>query len=171
MAVSFGNNGNCAEGNSQTLEFAAYQTAQGNLLLLGLDATPIITGQAFRQTAAPATPVGRFAANLAGQGIFHSAPGSAQEDAGGQFTLSGLTLTGGDLDINNFNAVFLNDPVNASTSSIVAPATNGRGTAVINVNNPTAHYNLVYYVIDNNTALLLDQDTTLIATGIIALQF
>ena len=171
MAVSFGSNGNCDEGNSQTLEFAAYQTAAGNLLMLELDATPITTGIAFPQTVAPSTLAGSFAANLAGQGIFHSAPGSIQQDAGGQLTLDELTLTGGNLDINNFNAVFLSDPVNTSTSAIVAPATNGRGTAVINLNNPTAHYTLVYYVIDNNTALLLDQDTTLVATGIIALQF
>jgi len=171
MAVSFGNNGNCTEGNSQTLEFAAYQTAKGDLLMLGLDASPIASGLAFPQTAAPATPVGSFAANLAGQGIVHSAPGSAQQDVGGQLTMEGLTFTDGSLDINNFNAVFFSDPVNTTTSTIVAPATNGRGTALINVNNPKAHYTLVYYVIDNNTALLLDQDSTLVATGIIALQF
>jgi hypothetical protein len=171
MAISFGSNGNCAEGNSQTLEFAAYQTAQGNLLMLELDVTPITTGVAFPQTVAPTTVVGSFTANLAGQGIVHSAPGSAQQDVGGQFTISGLTLTSGNLDINNFNAVFFGDPVNTTTSTLVAPATNGRGTALINVNNPKAHYTLVYYVIDNNTALLLDQDSTLAATGIIALQF
>jgi hypothetical protein len=171
MAISFGSNGNCAEGNSQTLEFAAYQTAQGNLLMLELDVTPITTGVAFPQTVAPTTVVGSFTANLAGQGIVHSAPGSAQQDVGGQLTISGLTLTSGNLDINNFNAVFFGDPVNTTTSTLVAPATNGRGTALINVNNPKAHYTLVYYVIDNNTALLLDQDSTLAATGIIALQF
>jgi hypothetical protein len=171
MAVSFGNNGNCAEGNSETLEFVAYQTAQGNLLMLELDTTPITSGMAFPQTVAPTTVVGSFTANLAGQAVFHSAPGSVQQDVGGQLTLSGLTLTSGNLDINNFNAVFLGDPVNTATSSIVAPAATGRGAAVINLNNPTAHYNLVYYVIDNKTALLLDQDKTLAATGIILLQF
>jgi hypothetical protein len=90
---------------------------------------------------------------------------------GGQLTLRSLALTGGNLDINNFNAVFFSDPVNTTTSTIAAPATNGRGTALIDVNNPKAHYTLVYYVIDNNTTLLLDQDSTLVATGIIALQF
>ena len=171
MAVSFGSNGNCTAGNSETLEFAAYQTAKGNLLMLGLDATPIASGIAFPQTVAPTAVVGSFAANLAGQGIVHSAPGSAQQDVGGQLTLRSLALTGGNLDINNFNAVFFSDPVNTTTSTIAAPATNGRGTALIDVNNPKAHYTLVYYVIDNNTTLLLDQDSTLVATGIIALQF
>jgi hypothetical protein len=171
MDVSFGSTGNCTEGNNETLEFAAYQTAQGNLLMLELDATPITTGIAFPQTVAPATPVGSFAANLAGQGIVHSAPGSSQQDVGGQLTFSGLTLSEGNLDINNFNAVFFNDPVNTTTSTVVAPTTTGRGTALINVNNPKTHYTLVYYVINNNTALLLDQDSTLVATGIIALQF
>lgn len=171
MAVSFGSSGNCTAGNSSTLDFVAYQTAQGNLLLLELDATPITTGMAFPQTVAPATPAGSFAVNLAGQGIFHSAPGSVQQDAGGQITLSGLALAGGNLDINNFTAVFESDPVNTATSSLVAPASIGRGTAVINLNNPTAHFNLVYYLVDGKTALLLDQDNTLVATGILALQF
>jgi hypothetical protein len=171
MSISFGTTGDCDEGSSQNLDFAAYQTVQGNLLMLELDATPITSGTAFPQTVAPNILAGSFAANLAGQGIVHSAPGSSQQDVGGQLTFEGLTLTGGNLDINNFNAVFFGDPVNTTTSTVVAPVTNGRGTALIFVNNPKAHYTLVYYVIDNNTALLLDQDSTLVATGIVALQF
>jgi len=36
---------------------------------------------------------------------------------------------------------------------------------------PPATYNLVYYLIDANTALLLGQDKTRVETGIIVRQF
>jgi hypothetical protein len=64
--------------------------------------------------------------------------------------------------------------------SIAAPnAITGRGTAspasnapfILDATNPDATYNLVYYVLDANTALLFDQDKGFQLTGILARQF
>ena len=74
-------------------------------------------------------------------------------------------------DINDFNAVFQSDPISATSSSIVAPDSNGRGTAVLVTTNPNASYNLAYYIIDANTGLLLDTDSNHVLIGAIARQF
>ena len=161
---------------SSTSEFAAYQTAQGTAVMVELDSAGISTGLAYSQVTADASSppsTGSFAFVVGGQGMFHDVSGSAQPDVDGQLTLSGAGFTGGNFDINNFNAVFKMDPVNTTESTITAPASNGRGTAVLEGQNPAITYNLVYYIIDDNTALLFDQDTTppRVAIGSIARQF
>jgi hypothetical protein len=176
----FTGSGACPSGaNSSISEFAVYQTSQGTALLLEIDANALSTGTAYQQCVPPATACsttvallgGSFGIGLTGQGIFHNSTSSAQPDASGQITFSGTGITGGNLDINSFNAVSPTDPISATGNSIGASASNGRGTAVLAVTNPAATFNLIYYLIDDNTALLFDQDTTPIATGILARQF
>jgi hypothetical protein len=155
-------------------EFAAYQTAQGTAVMVELDPAAVATGLAYPQVSADASSLpaaGSFAFVLGGQGMFHEVSGSAQPDAEGQLTLSGTAFPGGNIDINNFNATFKTDPVNTTNSSIASPGSNGRGTATLEGQNPDVTYTLVYYLIDDNTALLLDQDATRVAIGSIARQF
>jgi hypothetical protein len=80
-------------------------------------------------------------------------------------------VSGGNLDINDFNAGIQTDPISTTSSLVSAPAPNGRGTAVLVATNPDVSYNLVYYVIDDNTALLFDSDTNRVMIGTIARQF
>lgn len=117
------------------------------------------------------TSGGSFATGLIGQGVFHNGASSYQPDASGQITLTSTGITGGNLDINTFSSGSPMDPISSTGNSIGAPAANGRGTAVLVVTGPAATFNLIYYLIDDNTAVLFDQDTTPIATGIIARQF
>ena len=56
-------------------------------------------------------------------------------------------------------------------ASIGTASSTGRGTFVITATNPTATYNLIYYLIDNNSALLLDKDSSLVLRGSLARQF
>ena len=60
-----------------------------------------------------------------------------------------------------------------SSSTLTAPAANGRGTAQVNASGSgvTAKFNLVYYQIDSNTELLLDADTNRVASGMLLRQF
>ncbi len=76
-----------------------------------------------------------------------------------KLTLNASAVSSGNLDINDFNAGIQTDPISTTDSSIAAPDSNGRGTAVLVATNPDVSYNLVYYVIDANTALLFDSDT------------
>ena len=85
---------------------------------------------------------------------------------------SGVASLTGTIDINNFNAVYLGDPIFVTNTTIAAPdATFGRGTAVVQGMNPNVTYNLTYYVIGNNTALLFDSDPPRYLLGTIQLQF
>lgn len=154
-----------------TLEFAAYQTAQGSAVMLELDASAVSTGMAYLQQVTPTSIPGDFALGVFGQGVFHNSPASYQTNTDGQAILTGSSVTSGNLDINNFNAVFTGDPIATSGSSVSAPGTRGRGTLVLHATTPGVTYNLIYHLIDANTALLFDQDTTRIATGSLVKQF
>jgi len=157
-----------------TSQFAAYQTAQGTAVMVETDTSAVATGLAYPQVSGDAsTPPGSgsFAFALGGQGLFHQAAGAAQPDVEGQLTLSGTAISGGNFDINNFNATFKMDPVDTTTSTFATPTSGGRGTATLEGQNPDVTYKLIYYVIDDNTALLFDQDATRIAVGMIARQF
>ena len=169
----------CGAGSS---EYAVYPTAGNSAVMVELDATAVAGGIAYQQQA-PSTsaPSGNFAIALAGQAIFHNATASYQQDVNAQLVLSSGSISSGNLDINNFNSVFSSDPINTGsvssgtttvpTSSIAAPAANGRGTATLSGTNPAVSYKLVYYMVNADTALLLDQDSGFILNGVLVLQF
>ena len=167
----------CPSGGTAS-EFAAYPTDAGDLVLVEIDANAISRGMAYPQTilaiaGTVQAPVdGSFALNLGALAISSGATAGNPQSLEGQATLTGGAITGGHLDINNFNAVYQNDPVNTAGSSMTAPdATLGRGTATLAASDPAASYSLVYYVIDNNRALLLDQDTVRVGIGIASRQY
>jgi hypothetical protein len=163
--------GACSAGASaNSAEFALYQTTHGSALILEIDASAISSGMSFQQAASPAAVTGSFAVNIAGQGTAQNVAGAIPQDAVGQLTLAGAAVSKGTLDINNFNAVFSGDPV-STTSTIAAPDANGRSTATLNATNPTVGFSLIFYLIDANRALLLDQDKTRVGTGFVARQF
>ncbi|HXN18294.1 MAG TPA: hypothetical protein VN875_08195 [Candidatus Binatus sp.] len=169
--------GLCPTGSS-TLQFAAYQTEQASstevepaLVMLELDPVAISIGSAYSQKTVTQFAAGSFALLLGGQGVFHDNSAAIQQDLSGQTTLSASAVANGNLDINNFNSVFQTDPISPTDSSILAPDSNGRGTATIVVTNPNSSYDLAYYLIDANTALLFDTDASDVLIGTIARQF
>ncbi|MGA7915502.1 MAG: hypothetical protein WCA00_09720 [Candidatus Acidiferrales bacterium] len=173
--------GTCSGGASATTqEFAAYQTAQGSAVMLELDSTALATGAAYQQTAIPTiASTDHFSFRLAGQGIFHNAPASYQQNLSGEVswgtgcTASSGTSCGGTIDISSYSAVNAGDPINAATTVVTtAPdTTTGRGEVVIAGMNPNVTYNATIYVIDDNTALLFDSDTGRILIGTVGLQY
>ncbi len=153
------------------LEFASYETTVGSLVFLELDSTAVSTGTIYVQQASPAALSGNFALQLSGQGTFHAAPGSYQSNAEGQATISSTTVSAGNLDINVYGTIYPSDSLSATTSTLVAPGSNGRGTATLAPTDPPATYSLVYYWISPHEAVLVGQDKTRVLTGIINLQF
>jgi len=166
--------GTCAPG-ANTAEFVLYPTSltgQPYAVMLELDSSAVATGLTYSQFATSSPLTANFAFNLGGQGIFHNAPASAYPwDTEGRITLVGSAATAGNLDINTYAIPYPPDLVNTSSTSVSAPASNGRGTFMLVGTNPLVTYNLIYYVIDANTALLFDGDTSRLANGIIAKQF
>jgi hypothetical protein len=154
-----------------TAEFAAYPTGRGSVLLLEVDPIAVGGGTALLQKVAPAIFTNDISFRFGGQGLIHNSTSSIQGDVSGQIILTGTTASGGNIDVNNFSAVFPNDPINKTTTLIVAPSTLGRGTAVISGMNPNVTYNVVYYVIDTDTAVVFDSDATRNMTGTVLQQF
>lgn len=161
----------CPSGTGATAsELVMYPTTLGTALALEIDKNALTTGTVYPQQSTPALASGGFALGLASQGIFHTTgarPISAQ-NVDGQFTTSpGL---GGNLDVN-FIHPFASDPINSTGSSLGPPAANGRSTFSIVATDPAVTYNLIYYLVGNNTALLVDQDKNNVLIGILERQF
>jgi len=179
----FPSGGTCPSlSGSGVTEFAAYPTALGSVVLLELDSSAVATGLAYQQcgplsdgcgSASPSLSASAMAFGLTGQGLFHSPPASSasfQPDLDGELLLSGTSASSGTLDIDNFTGTFPADPLGTSDSSISNP-TNGRGTITLAPTNPSATYNIVYYLVDDHTALLLSSGQTPVAVGMAARQF
>lgn len=167
----------CTAGGN-TPEFAVYQTSRGSAVMLELDPAAVATGMAYQQcgpssagcaAAAPAVSAKSIALGLIGQGIFYNTPASYQQDIDGQISLGSGGITPGAIDINNYPNAFAGDPISAVT--LGSASSLGRGTTVITASNPQATYNLVYYLIDDKTALVLDQDKTFVLRGSFGQQF
>jgi hypothetical protein len=165
------------------LEFSAYPTSLGIAVMLELDTAAVSTGLAYQQCSpqsagclvagTPSLLGASFAVGLAGQGLFRSPPALTsifQSNFSGQLASTGTTVSGGNLDINNFSATFPMDTVTATGSSIGTP-TNGRGTATLAASNPTSTYSLVYYLIDDDNALLFGSGASPVGIGAVGFQF
>jgi hypothetical protein len=156
-------------------EFAMYpyQTDETDqpgtgFFLIEIDPNALSTGVAFQQTSAASLTSGGFALGLAGQGIAHGSRATAAQNLDGHF--SGTSGSAGALDVNFF-AARAGDPL--TSVALSAPSTTGRGTLVITASNPSATYNLVYYLVSSNQALLFDQDanSSLVLIGTLERQF
>jgi hypothetical protein len=161
----------CLSGTKGTANLAAYQSAQGTLLIVELDANGVVAGVVLPQETPPSNLSGHLALNLAGQGIFHGSPPSFDQNVEGEFVANGTAVSTGNFDINDFSATFENDPINTTNTTLTAGDTNGRGTATVSTTDPSANYKIVYYLVNPNTTLLLDADTNLVLSGIVQLQF
>ncbi len=159
--------------------FAAYPTSIGTALMLELDSAAVAAGTGYLQAStATAAPAGSVAVGIGAQGIFYNNPSAYGQNLDAQVTLPSLVATGGNIDINNYNAVYPSDPVNTTTTgtatfatALTAPAAPGRGTGILSGKNPNVTFGFVYYLIDANTAVLLGSDATRTNLGQLAKQY
>jgi hypothetical protein len=168
----------CTAGAS-TPEFAVYQTSLGSAVMLELDPAAVATGTAYAQCSASSagcasgTPAISAAKSLAlgliGQGAFYSNSAAYQQNIDGQVSQGSNGATPGTIDIANYPNPFANDPISAV--SLGTPSSLGRGTTVVTASNPSATYNLIYYLIDDQTALVFDQDKTFVLRGVFTQQY
>jgi hypothetical protein len=162
--------------NSSEFTFAAYSfnyialdgsPATGAVLLENDDNVTVTSGVAYTQTST-ATPQGSFALNLTGVAVSTG----GEQDVAGQFTTGTGGAVTGTLDVNNAantGAVTSSVPINTG-SVITTVGSNGRGNPLsLFTKFPT--FNLSYYVIDQNTALLLEMDGSRVMVGSVGQQF
>jgi hypothetical protein len=149
---------------------AAYNTQNGPVEfveLVELDTNTIASGIAYPQ-ASSGTLQGNYALNLAGASGQKN--GAVEQDVAGEVTAAGTTSLSGALYINNYALKTL-VPHSALTSStaVVSPASDGRGTATIATS--VATYSLAYYIVDSSNVLLLEADGARVTTGLLQRQF
>lgn len=152
-----------------TSEFAMYpyqttaSTQPQSFLTIEIDPNALSTGEAFEQTSTSSLSSGGFAVGLAGQGITHASRSTSARNLDGH--VSGST---GTIDMNFFGATNTY-PI---TAAALSGATSGRGTLTMTATGPGT-FNVVYYIISANSALLLDQDanSSLVLTGTLDRQF
>jgi hypothetical protein len=93
-----------------------------------------------------------------------------EQDVLGEVTAAGSTSLSGSLYINNYalNTLVPHSTL-TSTTAVVSPTSDGRGTATIATS--VATYSLAYYIIDSSNVLLLEVDGARVTTGFLARQF
>ena len=152
-------------------EFAAYPTSAGSVLLLELDSAAVASGTAYAQSSVTAPTNQALAIGLGSQGIFYNSSAQYGIDLDAAVNFRAIASTGaGNIDINNFNAVYPSDPVN-TTTTIGTASSLGRGTMTLSGKNPNVTFGLVYYVVSPNLSLLLGSDPTRTNIGQIGLQY
>jgi hypothetical protein len=154
-------------------EYAAYPTLDGRVLLSEIDGKQAVaSGTAFQQTATDAVE-GSYAINLSGLAVNSKA--DFAQDVVGQVTIGSGGATSGTLQINNiFVALPVPNIVLSSKSMLAAldtPVT-GRGNpfALQSTELGNSGYSLSYYVVDDNTVLLLEMDGVRVSTGLMLKQ-
>lgn len=167
----------CTAGGS-TPTFAVYQTSLSSAVMLEIDPAAVAVGTAYQQcgpssagcaAVAPAVSAKSLALGLIGQGIFHNNTSSYQQNIDGQISLDDSGITPGSIDIAAYPSPYAGDPITAVT--LESPSSIGRGTTVVTASTPAATYNLIYYLIDDKTALVFDQDKTTVLRGSFAQQY
>jgi hypothetical protein len=159
--------------NGTKFEYAAYPTLNGTVLLSEIDATQAVaSGTAFQQTAV--NPVqGSYAINLSGLAVKQSA--DFAQDVVGQVTIAAGGATSGTLQINN---LFIAPPVanvvldSKSMLATLDTPTTGRGNpfTLQSTELGGSGFILSYYVVDDETVLLLEMDSIRVSTGLMLKQ-
>ncbi len=156
-------------GTSPGYTFDGFATSTGSVEIVETDALAAASGVAYPQVAT-AQPSGTFATNISG--LVASSGGGLEQDIAGQFSVASATLAG-TLDVNTFSDATGGVPGLGlgllTGTAIVAPDANGRGTMTLKPSNLT--YQLVYYVVDSKTVLLMGTDGTHVVLGNMAAQF
>jgi hypothetical protein len=151
--------------SNTTVNFAAYTTSSGSVLVVRLDPAILAAGTGLLQTSTAAVQ-GSFAADVSGALNSHNFP---EEDLAGQVTASGGTRApAGNLNLNNAGTLVTAAAL-TNTSTINNAASNGRGTAAF-ATSSTA-FPLAYYIVDSNTVLVIGSDATRITAGALVRQF
>jgi hypothetical protein len=132
--------------------------------MIELDTSVVVaSGLAYLQSST-VTPQGNYALNLTG------AVGKGEEDVNGAIASPSTAALTGYLDANVSGSLFPNVPLSGSTAT--APTTLGRGTIMLESAAPSpTSFALAYYVVDNQTYLLVEIDSQRVMVGVMSRQF
>jgi hypothetical protein len=154
---------NVSNGTS-TFTYGVYINSNGTAEMIELDTSVVVaSGLAYLQSST-VTPQGNYALNLTG------AVGKGEEDVNGAIASPSTAAFTGYLDANVSGSLFPNVPLSGSTAT--APTTLGRGTIMLESAAPSpTSFALAYYVVDNQTYLLVEIDSQRVMVGVMSRQF
>jgi len=148
-----------------TWNFAGYQTATGALLMVETDSVNVLTvvsGNAYLQSSSSGALQGGYASDFSGL------KSGVEQDVAGEFIVNNTSVSTGALDSNTLgSSVTAGEPV--TQALVVAPDVDGRGTAIIYTK--PQNYSIAYYVINQDTALVIESDAVTNMTGTLLKQF
>jgi len=145
--------------------FAGYTTSSGAVLLIRLDSSVAAGGIGYLRSGSP-TIQGSFSLNFSGATNTGGFPG---EHAAGRIIATGNTNPpSGSLYLNDAGTLASGAAL-TSTSVINSPDSNGRGTATIGTS--STEFSLAYYIVDDNTVLVIEANATRIIEGTLIRQF
>ena len=148
-----------------TLNLAIYPASNGTIQMVELDTNALTSGAALTQTSGTAfsnsTFSGAYAIN------YTSATLAGEQDASGQMKSNGSGTVSGLLDLNNTGVL---QPSQALSGSNAAVASNGRGTATVQIGS-VGTVNLVFYFANGTNAVFINSDNSPILVGTIQKQF
>jgi hypothetical protein len=147
-----------------TFTYGVYFNSNNTAELIELDTNALVaTGLAYLQSSTGA-PQGSYALNLTG------AVGTGEEDVNGAISSTSTAAFSGYLDANVDGSLFPNLLLSGSTST--NPTTLGRGTITLQTAPPSpTTFALAYYVVDNQTYLLIEIDSQRVMLGVMSRQF
>jgi hypothetical protein len=147
-----------------TFTYGVYFNSNNTAELIELDTNALVaTGLAYLQ-ASTAAPQGSYALNLTG------AVGTGEEDVNGAISSTSTAAFSGYLDANVDGSLFPNLLLSGSTST--SPTTLGRGTITLQTAPPSpTTFALAYYVVHNQTYLLIEIDSQRVMLGVMSRQF
>ena len=155
--------------DGSTLGLAAYPAADGSVILIGTGGTFAAAGAAFQQAASlsQAALSGGFALNW--NGTFFGVTSLEEEDISGQLVGNNSGALTGTLDLSVFGN--LTNPNAPTTGSFSIPS-GGRGILNAQSSGPfPASFAHNIYVVDNNTTLVLDTESTRVVVGVMKRQY
>jgi len=152
-------------GVATSISFAGYATSSGTVLLIRLDSGVVAGGIGYLRSGSPAIQ-GDFALVFSGATNSGGFPG---EHAAGIIIATGnANPASGSLYLNDAGTLASGAAL-ANTTVIDSPDGTGRGTATV-ATSSTA-FSLAYYIVDDNTVLLIEANANRIIDGKLVRQF
>ena len=155
----------------RTLQIVLYPQANGGVATIDMDTSLVAAGVAFAQSGAPfgqSNLDGGFALNW--NGVLFTTTPSSEEDISGQLTGTGSALAG-KVDISTLNSLVGATNPDTGVSGSFTMGANGFGTLSVQESGGGSVFTHGVYMVDNNTALVLDTDAQRALVGVMKRQY
>ena len=148
-----------------TLNLAIYPASNGTIQMIELDTNALTSGAALTQASGASLSTSTFSGAYAIN--YTAATLNGEQDATGQMKSNGSGTVSGLLDLNNTGVL---QPAQALSGANATVASNGRGTATVQIGT-VGTVNFVFYFASGTNAVFINSDNSPILVGTLQKQF